>query len=60
MPIFLLRIFVPKTLIFSNISVLLETQSSCSLSKGEPIPVGEVILQYFFDKVMPLFQLRIF
>ena len=29
-------------------------------SKGEPIPIGEVILHFFFDKVMPLCRLRIF
>ena len=33
-------------------------QLTKSLSKGEPIPVGEVIL--FFDKVMSLFRLRSF
>ena len=53
-----------KTLTFSNISVFTgyvhENQNSCSLSKGELIPVGEVILQFFFDKVMPIFRLRIF
>ena len=42
-----------KTLTFSNISVItediyLELKTSCSLSKGEPITVEEVILQFFF------------
>ena len=39
----------PKLLDFA----LLETQSSCSLSKVEPIPIGESFI--FLDKVMPLF-----
>ena len=38
---------------------LLETQNSCSLSKGEPIQVGEIIL-HFLKKVLPLFWLRMF
>ena len=43
-----------KSLTISDISVstediyLLENQASCFLSKGEPIPVGEVILKNFF------------
>ena len=44
-----------KTLTFSNISVItediyLKLKSSCSLSKGELIPVGEVIRQFFFGQ----------
>ena len=38
--------------------LLLETQSSCSLSKGEPVPVGEVILQLFWTKLCPFFDLE--
>ena len=34
-------------LYISVITYLFETQKSCSLSKEEPIPVGEVILQFF-------------
>ena len=52
-----------KTLTFCKISVITEdiylklrVDSSCLLSKGESIPVGEVI--QFFYKVMPLFYLE--
>ena len=38
---------------------LLEFQSSCSLSKGKPIPVGEVILHFsFLTKLSPFFDLE--
>ena len=52
-----------KTLTFSNISLItediyLKLKSSYLLSKGEPMPVGEVVLQFFFDKVMPFFDLE--
>ena len=36
------------------------TQHNNNTIKGEPIPVGEVILQFFLDNFMPLFRLRIF
>ena len=32
--------------------------SSCSLSKGELIPVGEVILQFFLTKLCPFFDME--
>ena len=32
---------------------LIETQSSCSLSKGEPISVVEVILHFFLQSYAP-------
>ena len=48
---------------FSNISVItediyLKLKSSCSLSKGEPTPVGEVILPFFLTKLCPCFDLE--
>ena len=52
-----------KILAFSNISVItediyMELKSSCWLSKGEPIPVGEVILQFILTKLCPFFDLE--
>ena len=48
-----------KTLTFSNISVITEDiQGSCSLSKGELISVGEVILRFFWTKLCPFFDLE--
>ena len=46
-----------KTLTFSNISVIIEDiylklGVVFSLSKGEPIPVGKVILHFFLTKLL--------
>ena len=38
--------------------IYLKLLNSCSLSKGEPIPVGEVILQFFLTKLCPFFDLE--
>ena len=38
---------------FDILRYLLETQTSCLLSKGEPIPVGEVILKMFLTLLYP-------
>ena len=47
-----------KTLTFSNISVITEDSYMKLRSKGEPIPVGEVILQFFSTKLCPFFDLE--
>ena len=53
-----------QVVVFCNISVItediyLKPKTICSLSQGEPIPVGQVSLK-FFDIVMPIIRLRIF
>ena len=58
-------IVIAKTLTFSNISVItediyLKLRLVVDYPKGEPIPLGWVILKFFFDIVMPRFLLRLF
>ena len=52
-----------KTLTFSNISVItediyLKLRVAVHYQKGEPIPVGEVILHFFLTKLCPFFNLE--
>ena len=44
---------------YNNNTHKLETQTCCLLSQGDPIPVGQVALKFFFDIGICMYHFRL-